>query len=77
MGFDSENDSSDGELDLERAAAQPAPVLDSPDHLPIFEDQLLDGLQNWMDRLFEGSTYRYHVNYWPEFPISPSTWNTK
>merc|ERR1719376_18327 len=33
MGFDSENDSSDGELDLERAAAQPAPVLDSPDHL--------------------------------------------
>ncbi len=39
--------------------ANPAPVLDSPDHLPIFEDQLLDGLQNWMDRLFEGSTYRY------------------
>jgi len=77
MGFDSENESSDGELDVERAAAQPAPVLDSPDHLPIFEDQLLDGLQNWMDRLFEGSTYRYHVNYWPEFPISPSTWNSK
>jgi len=74
MGFDSENDSSDIE-DIERA--KPAPVLDSPDHLPIFEDQLLDGLQNWMDRLFEGSTYRYHVNYWPEFPISPSTWNTK
>ena len=39
--------------------AKPAPVLDSPDHLPIFEDQLLDGLQNWMDRLFEGTTYRY------------------
>eukprot|EP00092_Neocalanus_flemingeri_P087100 GFUD01109853.1.p1 GENE.GFUD01109853.1~~GFUD01109853.1.p1 ORF type:complete len:797 (+),score=258.24 GFUD01109853.1:84-2474(+) len=76
MGFDSEDEASDGEMDLERAN-QPAPVLDSPDHLPIFEDQLLDGLQNWMDRLFEGSTYRYHVNYWPEFPISPSTWNTK
>ena len=43
-----------------------------PDHLPIFEDQLLDGLQAWLDRLFEGSTYRYHINYWPEFPISPS-----
>ena len=42
------------------------------DHLPIFEDQLLDGLQAWLDRLFEGSTYRYHINYWPEFPISPS-----
>ena len=33
-------------------------MLDSPDHLPIFEDQLLDGLQAWIDRLFEGSTYR-------------------
>jgi len=76
MGFDSEDEISDTETDVERATA-PAPVLDSPDHLPIFEDQLLDGLQNWMDRLFEGSTYRYHVNYWPEFPISPSTWNSK
>lgn len=76
MGFDSEDEISDTETDVERATA-PAPVLDSPDHLPIFEDQLLDGLQAWIDRLFEGSTYRYHVNYWPEFPISPSTWNTK
>jgi len=76
MGFDSEDDS-DVEMDPEKAEVKPAPVLDSPDHLPIFEDQLLDGLQNWMDRLFEGSTYRYHVNYWPEFPISPSTWNNK
>lgn len=75
MGFDSENESSDTEVDVESAGPKPAPVLDSPDHLPIFEDQLLDGLQNWMDRLFEGSTYRYHVNYWPEFPISPSSWN--
>ena len=74
MGFDSEDEISDTETDVERATAvsikscdlvskiilnlQPAPVLDSPDHLPIFEDQLLDGLQNWMDRLFEGSTYR-------------------
>ena len=57
MGFDSEDDS-DVEMDPERAEVKPAPVLDSPDHLPIFEDQLLDGLQNWMDRLFEGSTYR-------------------
>merc|ERR1712088_1159518 len=43
MGFDSEDDISDTETDVERATA-PAPVLDSPDHLPIFEDQLLDGL---------------------------------
>lgn len=74
MGFDSEDNSSDNE-DVEQARPATAAVLDSPDHLPIFEDQLLDGLQNWMDRLFEGTTYRYHVNYWPEFPISPSAWN--
>jgi len=75
MGFDSEDNSSDNE-DVEQAVGRPAQAaLDSPDHLPIFEDQLLDGLQNWMDRLFEGTTYRYHVNYWPEFPISPSAWN--
>jgi len=76
MGFDSEDEGSDQEMDLERQqGCKPSSVMDSPDHLPIFEDQLLDGLQNWMDRLFEGSTYRYHVNYWPEFPISPSSWN--
>jgi len=77
MGFDSEDELSDTETDVERATAPAPSALDSPDHLPIFEDQLLDGLQAWMDRLFEGSTYRYHVNYWPEFPISPSTWNSK
>ena len=77
MGFDLEVDddsgASDTEHDVER---QPKiPFMDntsSPDHFPIFEEQLLDGLQNWMDRLFEGSTFRYHINYWPEFPISPS-----
>ena len=53
------------------------PLLDSPDHLPIFEDQLLDGLQMWLDRLFEGSTYRYHINYWPEFPISPASFASR
>ena len=41
----------DGELDVECAAAKPEPVLDSPDHLPTFDDQLLDGLQHWMERL--------------------------
>ena len=81
MGFDSEFDEDSGsEMDIEgqreklRATAPP-PLLDSPDHLPIFEDQLLDGLPMWLDRLFEGSTYRYHINYWPEFPISPANFN--
>jgi hypothetical protein len=29
-------------------------------------ENLLDGLENWLDRLFEGSTHRYYVNYWPD-----------
>lgn len=33
----------------------------------ISEDNLLDGLSNWLDRLFEGTTQRYYVNYWPDF----------
>jgi len=57
------------------AGAAAASLLDPHDHLPIFEDQLLDGLQMWLDRLFEGSTYRYHINYWPEFPISPANFS--
>jgi len=92
MGFDSEleDSGSDGERDVEGAVGgatggpgnlgrQPGgvPLLSDPhDHLPIFEDQLLDGLQMWLDRLFEGSTYRYHINYWPEFPISPANFRT-
>nr|CAG4650887.1 EOG090X049L [Simocephalus serrulatus]SVE94169.1 EOG090X049L [Simocephalus serrulatus] len=27
----------------------------------------LDGLSNWLDRLFEGTTQRYYINYWPDF----------
>ena len=85
MGFDSdelEDSGSDCERDVERQPPNPDPasrnpLLDSPDHLPIFEDQLLDGLQMWLDRLFEGSTYRYHINYWPEFPISPANFSNR
>ncbi|XP_039296938.1 dnaJ homolog subfamily C member 16 [Nilaparvata lugens] len=33
----------------------------------IFQETLLDGLPNWLDRLFEGSTHRYYINYWPDF----------
>lgn len=76
MGFDSDfEDESNSDTDIECQRKTTAPFLDTPDHLPIFEDQLLDGLQMWMDRLFEGSTYRYHINYWPEFPISPATFS--
>lgn len=35
----------------------------------LIEETLLDGLSNWLDRLFEGTTHRYSINYWPDFPI--------
>lgn len=34
----------------------------------LLEENLLDGLSNWLDRLFEGTTHHYYVNYWPDFP---------
>ncbi|XP_018022171.1 dnaJ homolog subfamily C member 16 isoform X2 [Hyalella azteca] len=34
----------------------------------LFEEQLLEGFSNWLDRLFEGSTHRYAINYWPDWP---------
>lgn len=33
----------------------------------ISEETALDGFPIWLDRLFEGSTQRYYINYWPEF----------
>ncbi|XP_037892383.1 dnaJ homolog subfamily C member 16 [Glossina fuscipes] len=33
----------------------------------LLEENLLEGLSNWLDRLFEGTTHRYYINYWPEF----------
>ncbi|XP_063378538.1 dnaJ homolog subfamily C member 16 [Cydia fagiglandana] len=33
---------------------------------PLLQENLLDGLENWLDRLFEGSTHRYYINYWPD-----------
>ncbi|XP_066140004.1 dnaJ homolog subfamily C member 16 [Euwallacea fornicatus] len=35
----------------------------------LLQKNLLDDLSIWLDRLFEGTTQRYHINYWPEFPI--------
>lgn len=56
LGLESD-DSDDG---TGAAAADDAKIL--------LEENLLDGLSNWLDRLFEGSTHRYFVNYWPDFP---------
>ena len=41
---------------------------DMSDAKILLEENLLDGLSNWLDRLFEGSTHRYYINYWPDFP---------
>jgi DnaJ family protein C protein 16 len=32
----------------------------------VFEEHLLDGLSNWLDRLFDGTTQKYHIQYWPD-----------
>ncbi|XP_013775072.1 dnaJ homolog subfamily C member 16-like isoform X2 [Limulus polyphemus] len=32
----------------------------------LFQEHLLDRLSNWLDRLFEGTTQRYYIQYWPE-----------
>lgn len=34
----------------------------------LLQRSLLVGLSNWLDSLFEGTTQRYYINYWPEFP---------
>ncbi|XP_076249530.1 dnaJ homolog subfamily C member 16 l(3)80Fg [Calliopsis andreniformis] len=53
IGFDSSNES-----DLSD---------DESGNNVLYQDNLLDGLPMWLDRLFEGLTHRYYVNYWPEF----------
>lgn len=40
---------------------------DSDDEI-LLQGDLLDGLPNWLDRLFEGTTHRFYINYWPDFP---------
>lgn len=60
--------------DLETGAFLGFESDESSDHTDIndskilLEENLLDGLSNWLDRLFEGSTHRYFINYWPDFP---------
>lgn len=52
LGMESETDNS------ECSESEPSILL---------EENLLDGLSNWLDRLFEGTTHRYYINYWPDF----------
>ncbi|XP_063974734.1 dnaJ homolog subfamily C member 16 [Diachasmimorpha longicaudata] len=53
IGFDSSSDSDMSQDELDNSV--------------LYQDRLLDGLPNWLDRLFEGSTQRYYINYWPDF----------
>jgi DnaJ homolog subfamily C member 16 len=53
-------------LESDDSSDQATDVID--DSKILLEENLLDGLSNWLDRLFEGSTHRYFVNYWPDFP---------
>jgi DnaJ family protein C protein 16 len=55
LGFEGESDDSSDHNDVN-------------DSKILLEENLLDGLSNWLDRLFEGSTHRYFINYWPDFP---------
>lgn len=43
------------------------PSTDVSEPKILLEENLLDGLSNWLDRLFEGTTHRYYINYWPDF----------
>lgn len=31
----------------------------------LIDDLLLDGLTDWLDKLFNSKTHKYFINYWP------------
>ncbi|GFR00470.1 dnaJ homolog subfamily C member 16 [Trichonephila clavata] len=63
IGFeDSNSDSENSDVEAAKLSKNDADIYGSI----VFEEHLLDGLSNWLDRLFEGSTRRYHIQYWPD-----------
>jgi hypothetical protein len=42
---------------------------DNGSRVTVDEESLIEGLPMWLDRLFEGSTRRYQIDYWPEMPM--------
>ena len=46
---------------------------DTFSEVTMAEESLLDGLPIWLDRLFEGTTRRYHVDVWPDMPVLSPT----
>jgi len=68
MGFDTSESDDTETSDLEQGNRHldDVSVHDKYSNV-IFQGNLLDRLPNWLDRLFEGTTHRYHINYWPDF----------
>ncbi|PNF40918.1 hypothetical protein B7P43_G14976 [Cryptotermes secundus] len=68
MGFDTSESDDTETSDLEQGSRllDDATVSDKYSNV-VFQGNLLDGLPNWLDRLFEGTTHRYYINYWPDF----------
>lgn len=63
IGFeDSNSDSENSDVEAAKLNKNDADIYGSI----VFEEHLLDGLPNWLDRLFEGSTRRYYIQYWPD-----------
>ncbi|CAG2117798.1 unnamed protein product, partial [Medioppia subpectinata] len=65
MGFEEDSDNSETDIECGNPSLVHRQTGDIDDDI-VFEEHLLDGLSNWLDRLFEGSTQRYHIQYWPE-----------
>ncbi|XP_065351702.1 dnaJ homolog subfamily C member 16 isoform X2 [Cloeon dipterum] len=68
MGFETSESEDTENSDLEQGPPVKNGVNSDRYSNVVFKENLLDGLANWLDRLFEGSTYRYYINYWPDFP---------
>ncbi|VVC33606.1 Hypothetical protein CINCED_3A011183 [Cinara cedri] len=66
-GFNEDHEDNSFDEDEENTAGF-KPILKDKEE-DIRTEQLLDGLPMWLDRLFEGSTTRYHINYWPDFKV--------
>ena len=68
MGFD-DNSDSEQELDPEQNVRKRGNDQRTFENRKSMQEHILDGLPLWLDRLFEGSTKRYYINHWPEFPV--------
>lgn len=68
IGFDSSDSDETETSDLESGCRKIEEGMFSEKYNNVvFQSNLLDGLPNWLDRLFEGTTQRYYINYWPDF----------